>query len=72
MLAEALIDGSLFGAISGTKSVGVETPALKAASDDEWLVLVGEMHTGFFHMLPKCQTLSSLGIPKNSNPTLYR
>ena len=40
MIAEALIDGSQF---SGTKSVKVETPALKAAADDKWLVLVGEM-----------------------------
>ena len=32
MIAEALIDGSRF---SGTKSVEVETPALKAAADDE-------------------------------------
>ena len=43
ILAEALIDGSPF---TGTKSVEVETPALKAAEDDEsdeLLVLVGEM-----------------------------
>ena len=37
MLAEALIDGSQF---SGSKSVEVETPALKAAADDEQFVLV--------------------------------
>ena len=41
MIAEALIDGSRF---SGTKSVEVETPALKAAADDERFVLFGEMY----------------------------
>ena len=40
VLALVLIGGSQF---SGTKSVEVETPALKAAADDELFELVGEM-----------------------------
>ena len=46
--------------LSGTKSVEVETPALKAAADDEQFELVGEMHEEIFHILIKCSTLSPL------------
>ena len=65
MIAEALIDGSRF---SGTKSVEVETPALKAAADDERFVLVGEMYAGVFPHVAKMLDLELTRYPTNSNP----
>ena len=44
MLAAALIDGCQF---SGTKSVEVDTPAQKAAADEELFVLVGNVGRSF-------------------------
>ena len=65
MIAEALIDGSRF---SGTKSVEVETPAVKAAADDERFVLIGEMYAGVFPHVAKMLDLELTRYPTNSNP----
>ena len=65
IIAEALIDSSQF---SGTKSVEVETPALKAAADDERSVLVGEMYTRVFPHVAKMLDFERTRYPTNSNP----
>ena len=63
VLAAVLIDGSRF---SGTKSVELETPALKAAADDERFVLVGEMYSGIFPHVAKMLDIELTRYPKNS------
>ena len=61
--AAALIDhpGSRF---SGTKSVEIETPALKAAADNERFVLVGEIYAGVFPRVAKMPDLELTRYPK--------
>ena len=64
MLAAALIDGCQF---SGTKSVEVDTPAQKAAADEELFVLVGNVGRSFF---TRCKMLDLVltRYPKDLNP----
>ena len=68
MLAEVMIDGSQF---SGTKSVEVETPALKAAADDEWFELVTleectALYAGVFPHFAKLLDLELTKYPKKT------
>ena len=63
MLAAALIDGSLF---SGTKSVEVETPALKAA------VHIQDMYAGVFPHVAKMLDLELTGVPKKLESLIFQ
>ena len=72
MLAEVRIDGSQF---SGTKSVEVETPALKAAADDEWFELVTleectALYAGVFPHFAKMLDLELTKYPKKNSNSL--